>query len=43
VQLLTALIYHGPGVVREITAGLARLLERDGVKNVADAVGVDAV
>jgi dihydroorotate dehydrogenase len=43
VQLLTALIYRGPGVVREITAGLAQLLARDGVKNVADAVGVDAV
>jgi dihydroorotate dehydrogenase len=42
VQLLTALIYRGPGVVREITAGLAQLLARDGVKNVADAVGVDA-
>lgn len=43
VQLLTALIYRGPGVVREITAGLAQLLERDGVKNVADVVGVDAI
>ena len=42
VQLLTALIYRGPGVVHEITAGLAELLARDGVKNVADAVGVDA-
>jgi dihydroorotate dehydrogenase len=42
VQLLTALIYRGPGVVHDITAGLARLLERDGVKNVSDAVGVDA-
>lgn len=42
VQLLTALVYRGPGVVRTITAGLARLLERDGVKNVRDAVGVDA-
>jgi len=42
VQLLTALIYRGPGVVRTITAGLAQLLERDGFNNVADAVGVDA-
>lgn len=42
VQLLTALVYRGPGVVREITAGLARLLARDGVSDVADAVGVDA-
>ena len=42
VQLLTALIYQGPGVVRRITMGLAQLLARDGVKHVADAVGVDA-
>ena len=43
VQLLTALIYEGPGVVRRITAGLARLLARDGVKHVAGAVGVDVI
>ena len=42
VQLLTALIYQGPGVVRGITKGLAQLLARDGMKHVADAVGVDA-
>jgi dihydroorotate dehydrogenase (fumarate)/dihydroorotate dehydrogenase len=42
VQLLTALIYQGPGVVRTITKGLAQLLARDGVKNVRDVVGVDA-
>lgn len=41
VQLLTALIYQGPGVVRRITAGLAQLLVRDGVKSVADVVGAD--
>jgi dihydroorotate dehydrogenase len=43
VQLLTALIYQGPGVVRAITFGLAQLLARDGVKHVRDVVGVDAV
>jgi dihydroorotate dehydrogenase len=42
VQLLTALIYQGPGAVRTITTGLAQLLARDGVRNVADVVGVDA-
>jgi dihydroorotate dehydrogenase len=42
VQLLTALIYQGPGLVSTITAGLAQLLARDGVKNVADVVGADA-
>jgi len=39
---LTALIYQGPGVVSTITTGLAQLLARDGVRNVADVVGVDA-
>lgn len=42
VQLLTALVYEGPGVVRRITRGLSRLLERDEINNVADAVGVEA-
>jgi dihydroorotate dehydrogenase len=43
VQLLTALIYEGPGVVRKITKGLAALLERDGVKHVTEIVGADVV
>ncbi len=41
VQLLTAMVYEGPLLARRIARGLAQLLERDGVKNVADAVGVD--
>jgi dihydroorotate dehydrogenase len=39
VQLYTGLVYHGPGLVKEILAGLAALLERDGYARVADAVG----
>jgi dihydroorotate dehydrogenase (fumarate)/dihydroorotate dehydrogenase len=42
VQILTALVYEGPGVVRRINQGLAQLLARDGFARVADAVGVDA-
>ncbi len=42
VQLLTALVYEGPGVVHRITQGLAALLERDGFNHVADAVGAEA-
>jgi dihydroorotate dehydrogenase (fumarate)/dihydroorotate dehydrogenase len=42
VQLMTALVYEGPGVVGSINRGLAQLLERDGVKHVPDIVGVDA-
>ena len=43
VQLLTALIYEGPGVVRRITTGLTELLARDGLRHVSDAVGVDVI
>jgi dihydroorotate dehydrogenase len=42
VQLYTALVYDGPGIVRRITAELARLVTRDGLSSVADAVGADA-
>jgi dihydroorotate dehydrogenase len=39
VQLYTALIYHGPGLVRRIKRDLAALLRRDGFVTIADAVG----
>ena len=41
VQLFTAMVYEGPLLARRIARGLARLLERDGFKSVADAVGAD--
>ncbi|MDP6805595.1 MAG: quinone-dependent dihydroorotate dehydrogenase [Rhodospirillales bacterium] len=41
VQLYTALIYHGPGLVASIIGELAALVEADGFANVADAVGAD--
>jgi dihydroorotate dehydrogenase len=41
VQIYTALVYEGPGVVRRICAGLAELLRRDGL-TVTQAVGRDA-
>jgi dihydroorotate dehydrogenase len=41
-QLYTALVYRGFPVVREIQAGLAALLVRDGFSSVSQAVGVDA-
>lgn len=40
VQLYTALIYEGPGLVRRIKTELAALLARDGFASVAEAVGV---
>lgn len=42
VQIYTALVFRGPGLVPEIKAELAALLARDGFASVADAVGADA-
>ncbi len=39
VQLMTAMIYEGPGVIKRINQGLCRLLDRDGFANIAEAVG----
>ncbi len=40
VQIYTALVYCGPGVVREIVQGLQKLLSENGLAAVADAVGL---
>lgn len=42
VQLYTALIYEGPGVLRRILRGLQQLMDRDGVKRIGDVVGTGA-
>ena len=42
VQLYTALIFEGPGLVARIKEELAALLARDGFTSVAAAVGADA-
>ena len=39
VQLYTALIYEGPGLIQRIKADLARLLRRDGFAHVSEAIG----
>ena len=39
VQLLTAMIYEGPAVVRHICEGLARIAEQHGVRTIQDAIG----
>jgi dihydroorotate dehydrogenase len=41
VQLYTALIYEGPGVVRRIVRGLVDRLARDGFSHIGEAVGAD--
>jgi len=41
VQLYTALIYEGPALIYTIKRDLVRLLRRDGLSSVAQAVGAD--
>lgn len=43
VQLLTALVYEGPWVVKRINEGLCGLMDRDGVGAVSEIVGVDVL
>jgi dihydroorotate dehydrogenase len=42
VQLYSALVYHGPGLVKRITNGLKIRLIADGFTNVSEAIGIDA-
>jgi dihydroorotate dehydrogenase len=39
VQILTGFVYEGPGTVKRINRGLLKLIERDGFKSIAEAVG----
>lgn len=39
VQLITGMIYNGPGLIKEINKDLVKLLEADGYKNIKEAVG----
>ncbi|MDF2714954.1 MAG: hypothetical protein K0R28_1879 [Paenibacillus sp.] len=42
VEVYTALIYKGPGLLRELNEGLLGLLKRDGFTHISEAVGADA-
>jgi len=41
IQLLTSLVYEGPGIVRRILEDLDQLLANDGFSRVSQAVGID--
>jgi dihydroorotate dehydrogenase len=41
VQIYTALIYEGPGLPHRINEELLALMERDGVKGIAEVIGAD--
>ena len=42
VQLYSALIYQGPGLVGSIVDGLDKLVAQDGFVSVTEAIGIDA-
>ena len=42
VQLYTALVYEGPGLVKRVKRNLVRLLKADGFSSLREAVGADA-
>ncbi len=41
VQLYSALVYEGPGLAKRINRGLVKLLDRDGLANIGEAVGTE--
>jgi dihydroorotate dehydrogenase len=41
VQVYTALVYEGPGLPRRINEELLALIERDGVRGIAEVIGAD--
>ena len=41
VQVYTALVYEGPGMVQRVLTGLARRLAGDGLSRIEEAIGVD--
>lgn len=41
VQLYSALVYEGPGLIRRINRGLVKRMKRDGFASIAEAVGTE--
>ena len=41
VQVYSAIVFHGPTLIRDINLGLIELLAADGYKNISEAVGAD--
>nr|WP_294848747.1 quinone-dependent dihydroorotate dehydrogenase [uncultured Sphingomonas sp.] len=41
VQIYSAMVYEGPGLAKRIVSGLADRLAKEGISNIADAVGTE--
>ena len=42
IQVYSAMVYEGPGLAKQITHGLKRLMNRDGFSSIAEAVGSES-
>ena len=42
VQLYTGMVYKGPGVVKDMKKELISILKKEKLKNISDAVGINA-
>lgn len=42
-QLITGMVYNGPQLIGEINQGLTKILEKEGYKNISEAVGSKAL
>ena len=42
VQLYTGMVYKGPGVVKDIKKELISILKKENLKNIGEAVGINA-
>ncbi len=42
VQLYTGMVYKGPGIVKEIKKDLISILKKEKIKNIGEAVGINA-
>ena len=42
IQLYTGMVYKGPGIVKEIKKELISILKKENIKNISEAVGINA-
>ncbi len=42
IQLYTGMVYRGPGIVKEIKKELISILKNNKIKNISDAIGINA-
>ena len=41
VALITGMVYEGPQLISNINLGITKMLNKDGYKNISEAIGAD--